>query len=68
MFKLRITLEVVNELDEVVNVEGYTNHTKSMAFFPLSTSLNLSKNVSVEQAHKQLNKLYQMLNSLKEML
>lgn len=67
-YRLRVTIEVVNQDGKVVDAHGHTDHPLKPGFFGLTTTQELREYAHIENAHTALNKTHALVRNLGEIM
>jgi hypothetical protein len=66
-YRVKVTIEVVNEDDEVVDHRGWVSHVSRRDFKPLRTTQYWDGyDYGIQQAHKHLNSLFKTVQAIGE--
>lgn len=66
MFKVMVTIAVVNDMGDVVDHRGYVKSTKR-EFYALETKQQVRSFDHIEAAHSSMNQLFRIVNEIKEL-
>ena len=66
-YRVRTIIQVIDEDGDVVNFQGRSSYTMNVGFKPLQTALDFGPNYDINVAQDNLNKIYKILDAIKEL-